>query len=828
MTFAQTISPSALSPEPLATGKYNAVQKSVVDVPVAPAPMAYLRLDTGEVIGVPAGDVAELHKEFDTWNRLMHEQLLANEVLALADERLAAIALAKGQNPKSISAEIEADARQAQGFALEWRDKATEAVRGELKRLDKLDGSGKRLVELIPLMEKEGDTPWQAKKDDDNGKWKREALDLKKSWGFKSGVGLRDHFKQEERYRGLGPLRVASSEKLKAGWPKFKDKKTTKWEEVYKKDPATGKRNIDRQKMRAYLGEQVTSLKLKSSDFVKLEINNTGTFGPEALANWNANAHTSKEGSVSYSGTKLADIDFSAEAAAMRYYSGGSLSAEIAPFEGNLRFKAEGRAEVSFAEGKMSGDLYLPSKTGVMLCYVDLEQVVDAVKGKTVDMTRYDMGAIRLKVGAELKGLLGVSLCGEVSVGVAMKDVEAQDVDGNKKTGRIPSAKGSRKKTKRANSADVAGKGDEWKNTAGLAAEVNFFVGVKGGLELKGGVEWRNPHSKSKDFEVLASIAPEIQGMAGLAGEAKLAVEYVDGVFRITAHAGICFGIGAEGTVSLAVGPKQLASFLYWMYYNLLNVQFRNLAFISKEAFQALRSLGYLLACELEDLENAIEKKFSLTIQQINRNLQDWHTKFAKAEACLALAERILANPERVRFTTPESKGMLIYQLTRHSAANWAKDGFGLLDEYLPTQRRAVLAVLEQTQIKSDLKNVIQHIHKDGAKQDFNTNLAALNRFFAAEGPRGLDIPGTQTTFEKQFDNLLRKRGSNAAAFSRETAMNGNFDAWFNSSLARLREDPVRGLPAMENSSTAYALQDQPRDHPLFASSEGGFYSNTA
>lgn len=824
MTFAQTISPSALSSEPLATGKYNPVQKSIVDVPVTPEPLTYLRLDTGEVIGVPAGDVAELHKEFDTWNRLMHEQLLANEVLALADERLEAIALALAHKPKSIPQDIIDDARRNQGFALQWREKATEAVRTELQRLDKLDGTGKKLIELVPLMEKEGDKPWQAKAAEGNGEWKRNGLDLTRKWGFSSSLGLRDKIMQKERYRGLGPLRYASSDKLKAGWPKFKDKKAMKWAEVYKQDPATGKRTIDRQKMRSYLGEQVQEMKVKSTDFIKLEISNTGTLGPEALANWNVKAHTSKEGSVSYNGTQLADIDFSAEAAAMRYYSGGSLSAEIAPLKGNLRFKAEGSAEVAFAEGKMDGHLYLPSKAGLMLCYFDLEQAAQLMRGQSMDTARYDMGAIRLKVGAELKGMLGVSLAGEVSVGVEMKDVEVTDADGKKKRGKQVSAKGSRKKARRRNSADVSGQGDEWKNTAGLAADVSFFAGVRGGLELKGAVEWRNPHSETKKFELLASIAPAIEGMAGLAGELKLAVEYVDGVFRITAHAGLCLGIGAEGEISFAVGAKQLASFMYWMYYNLLNIQFRNAEFILETGFDAFKQLGYLLVCE----GAAIEKRFGAAVDLLQQDIDKWQQAFSKAEACLALADRILAHPERVRFSTPESKGMLIYQLTRHSAANWAKDGFGLLDDYLPRQRRAVLAVLEQTQVKQDLRNVIQHIGPTGNKADFKTKLAELNRFFAAEGPRGMDIPGTRTTYEKQFEEVLRKRGSDPASFAHEIAMNGDFQGWFDTTLASLRDEPVRGLPAVENSSIAYALQDRGFDHPLFASTDGGFYCNTA
>jgi hypothetical protein len=59
-------------PAALGQGTANTTAGSQVELTVAPEPMAYLRLDTGEVVGVPAADVAELHNEFDRWNRLIH------------------------------------------------------------------------------------------------------------------------------------------------------------------------------------------------------------------------------------------------------------------------------------------------------------------------------------------------------------------------------------------------------------------------------------------------------------------------------------------------------------------------------------------------------------------------------------------------------------------------------------------------------------------------------------------------------------------------------------------------------------------------------------
>ncbi len=815
----------------LGEGTANQTQGSQVPVSVKPEPAAYLRLDTGEVYTVPAKDVTGLNNEFDKWNRLIHAQLLANEVLALADERLLLIATAKANSPFSVSSDIEEDARQAQGLAVKWREEATEAVRKEMQALDKLGGSGKKLIEMIPLMDKAGDKPYQTTPDKANGDWKQKGLDLNRKWGVKSAIGIRDKFEQEARYRGLGPLRYVNSDTLaKKNWPKFKDKKSMKWAEVYKPD-SNGKRKIDRTKLKHYLGEQVMAAKVSSTDFIKLEVSHVGTLGPEALDKWNADMRANGEGKVVWGDVELGDVDFSAEAAAMRYYSGGSLSGEIAPLKGNVNIKAEGGLEVAFAEGKVGGNLYLPSKEGVLLYYLDAEQLVNLAKGKKVDTTPYDLGAIRLACAAELKGVIGVSLAGEVSIGVEMKDVEAQDVDGKTKPGKMPQLKGSRKKAKRRKAVDVTGQADDWKNTAGAAAEVSFFAGAKGGLSISGAVQWRNPHSKDKKFEVFASIAPQLDGMLGLAGSAKLNIEYVEGVFRITAHAGICLGVGAEGAITLAVGAKQLASFVYWMYYNLFHAGFRSLVFIADSAFEALKNLGYLMVTEGKD----VAAYFGQGRLVLRRQVDLWETKFKKESENLALAQRVLANLERVRFSTPESKGMLIYQLTRFGAVSWALDGGGLGDAYLPTQRKAVLAVLRQATLANDLKNVIQHIHPDGQKLSLELNLGELKRFFAAEGPGGLDIPGTRTSFSDALQEIVRTVDPHFIAMGPtgqvdQLAMNGAFGAWYEAVLPTLMEEPVRGHVALASSDPGYALlRDGPqKDHPLYASTDGGFYRDMA
>lgn len=817
----------------LKSGVADTTRGSQVHGAVAPEPNAYLRLDTGEVIGVPAADNTQLNNEFDKWNRLIYEQLLANEVLAACDQRMELIGQALATDPKSVSQQIIKESKEAQGFAIQWREEATNKLRTELTPLDKLGGSGKKLVELIPLVEKEGDSPAKFERGKDDGQWKKDGSDLKKSWSFKGAAGIRDHFTQAERYKGVGPLRVISSDKLKPDWPKFKDDKTMKWAEVYKADKE-GKRKIDRPKLKQYLGEQVQGLaKVKSGDFIKLDISNTGTLGPEVLANWNANATYSKEGKVVFGDTHIGDIELGAEAAAMRYFGGGSLSGELAPLKGNVNIKAEGSAEIAFAEGKAGASFYFPSKEGQLLYLLDIEQIGAIAKGKAMPRKPYDLGAIRLVAAAELKGVIGVSLAGEVSLGVAMKDVDFTDLDNKSKKGKQANVSGSRKKVKRGNAIDVSGQDETWKNTAGAAAEVSFFAGAKGGLELKGSLQWRNPHNEKKAFEIMASVAPEVQGQAGIGASAKVMIDYVDGIFRVTAHAGICFGVGAEGTVSFAVGLKQLASFIYWLYYNLLHVGFRNLVIVSKRGFEALKYLTYLLVCQGEK----IEEYFLETTKGLEKLFADAELNYRRAQASYDLGKSILANPKNTLFSPPETKGILIYQLTRHGKESFMAEP-GLGSGYLRTQKQAVLAILRQTQLKADIENVIQHVNAKGSKGDFKTNLNKLKAFFKLEGPGGMDFPGT-TTHEDDFQKIMGRAGFTGQELSSargsmggeidQVAMNGDFGGWYDKVTDKIKGEPTRGYVAVANNTMQYALQrDAGNDHPLFASSDGGFYSQTA
>ncbi|MFZ5521501.1 MAG: hypothetical protein ACOZD0_09895 [Pseudomonadota bacterium] len=103
-----------------------------------------------------------------------------------------------------------------------------------------------------------------------------------------------------------------------------------------------------------------------------------------------------------------------------------------------------------------------------------------------------------------------------------------------------------------------------------------------------------------------------------------------------------------------------------------------------------------------------------------------------------------------------------------------------------------MLAVLRQATLVNDLKNVIQHIHPEGMKVSLERNLGELRNFFAAEGPGGLNIPGTRTGYQEEFQQLVRQRidphfiAMGPAGEVDNVAMSGDFQAWYDAVLPSL------------------------------------------
>lgn len=276
-------------------------------------------------------------------------------------------------------------------------------------------------------------------------------------------------------------------------------------------------------------------------------------------------------------------------------------------------------------------------------------------------------------------------------------------------------------------------------------------------------------------------------------------MQYTKGIFKLHADASICIGLGAEGKIGFEVNAKLIGQFIKWFFYQLYHANFKRLEYLEESAFDAARDLMFIVICKGE----GIEKEFGMLERDISDAINSIKTALDNAEARQQLARRILSDPDTLRYAPPETKGMLIYQLSLHGGIDWAKSGFGVGRDFLRDQKDAIRHILLWSHTRAGCKNVIEHMSARGIKGDYEKNLARIRRFLSSEAPRDLDLPGIDSRHGKDFDD------------------------WYNRLRADLKTEPTRGYPVVRSDSTEYALQRDGRgDHPLFASAgDRAFYA---
>lgn len=548
-----------------------------------------------------------------------------------------------------------------------------------------------------------------------------------------------------------------------------------------------GKRKLDSAKAKHYATQLVKKIKLESKDWLKIEKNTEGAIGSWATM-WNTDTANrfSRKGSVN-GGSNKPTIELDGGAQFMRYLYGASLEATFEPFKGNVSIHAEGHAEIAIAEAKAAAAIYFPCKDGWMWTMPGFLLRGDAEAKDT------DLGAVRFMASLELKGVVGASVAIEGSLGVETKEGQMPLVKGAK------TRKRGKRRAKKVQVADELGP-EQKMRVAGLDVGLNAFAGLKADAELKGAIEWRNPEDPEKNFEAFATVAPSLGGLAGIGGSAKLTVQYNMGMFRVHADAGLCIGLGAEGKLSFEVSAKLLVKFIKWFFYQIYHVNFRCAKFIDDSAFKMVKYISFVAIATGKDISTT----FGSLESEMKRNVDKIVSALAKPDARRRLAQRILSEPEALRYALPETKSMLIYQLCNTGGILDGNDSLRVDENFLKDQKEAVSYLLKRwSHTRSEFENVVQHISENGNKRNYDENLALLRGFFKegvshSIGGAGATSPGTH-----------------------------DFDEWHKAILAELKEGPTRGFPIAPSDSVEYAMQrDSDRDHPLFASTgDFAFYS---
>lgn len=768
--FASTSPETSLQIEPLATTPTNTTARSRFPVTAKPEPSVFLDTATGDIVLVPAEDITEFRNEFLSWSFVMADFQAANAEVASLELQIEKV-LATSKEDLVTKFQLD-QLTQKLDAAFTWQEEAHGALQEKIKPLDKTAGSGKKLVELIPLL---ADNKVASGTVSD-GKLDKSASKVSYEKKANGGIGINDKV-----YALPEKLVYARSDKFKPKWPKYKDDATpVKWSEVLKKDEH-GKHKIDKQKLKTLAHEKLKKVKKDSSDFGKLEFEMAGGITDWADA-WNKSGKGSwsQQGKVQV-GEFTGDIDLSTEAQLMRYMVGGSLNATFEPFKRGVSVKAEGSADCALAEAKASAQLNLPSREGWMWSFKDASG------------NEHDLGAVRCVLSIELSGIVGASIAGELSLSVQTREIE----------GKLPGVKGRTPKGKRGKRKKVPV--NETIVEDGAATELEVFAGAKASADLKGSVQWRNPETKDKGFQSFAHIAVMPTAQAGFAAGFNCTVQYLpaNGTFRFVAGASLCLGVGAEGKVGAEVSVKTIGEFIKWAFYQLYHCDFRTLEMLSKEAFKAVVRLQfYVIVKGLDMATHGIISERRL-IEFLDPIEKSFANKATSAQARRDLAKKILAEPQALRHAVPETKGQLLYQLTRFNIADGAMTGLG--QSYLADQKAAVLLILKWSHTKRDLENVVQHMSPEGKKRkSMETSMNELRAFLATEGPSGINIPGVNATWDEDFDSFYKKLH------------------------ASLMSEPTRGFAVNRSDSPAYTLAKNEKDHPLFASTGPSAYYSQA
>ncbi|MDR9426315.1 MAG: hypothetical protein RI567_13690 [Marinobacter sp.] len=155
------------------------------------------------------------------------------------------------------------------------------------------------------------------------------------------------------------------------------------------------------------------------------------------------------------------------------------------------------------------------------------------------------------------------------------------------------------------------------------------------------------------------------------------------------------------------------------MAYQLKNIDYQRLEFIDEKAFEALTNI---VALALESGEELKEYMLETTHQVADYAQNRWDQIESGVEAAdkrARLAERINANPDLLKYTSPDTKGQLIHQLIQANAVDIVDprgQEWDPLDSafwkagILTTRKEAIIQIFTWVQSQAEFDNIMQRV----------------------------------------------------------------------------------------------------------------------
>ncbi|WGK62211.1 LysM domain-containing protein [Halopseudomonas sp. SMJS2] len=387
-----------------------------------------------------------------------------------------------------------------------------------------------------------------------------------------------------------------------------------------------------------------------------------------------------------------------AEAQAMRFAMGASLSAGYDPKQLTAHIAAKATASASLVEGKAYSEIAWPAE--------EESEWTIRYRDETNQLQTASLGRFRALARIELAGFAGASAILAANVHVTAEN-------------GIPTLRGVGGTQRTGNEA--------------ANAEAGAFAGVRADGKVEGTIEWMDMLEDRPTWTTLCRLGVGAGAALGLGAEARVKLKWSAETksFYFNLHAGVVVGPGASGELGAEVGGGAFLSMLHCVYNGLLRVDFRKLEDVDESAFAYLCGFvlhgimtGTSVAGEAVKFGTAVATEIIDDVQNIMRRHR---TAIDRERLAFRTAENVLKDLEKgvgswVGHAPPEVKGILLdvlcydYWLTL--------ERIGVAGFY--RRERAILKILETSRSWRDYEEMITRMNPLGSKQEFNENRKRL------------------------------------------------------------------------------------------------------
>lgn len=241
-----------------------------------------------------------------------------------------------------------------------------------------------------------------------------------------------------------------------------------------------------------------------------------------------------------------------ADAQLMRYTAGLSAGAGFDPAAHAFSLDADASSQLTLGSAHVNVTCYAPSQQGW-----DVSFPLPTPKGNQP----FDLGYFRGEFTLDLSAFAGASVMADATMSCNMNPNGKLEVNG----------------------------------TNGAKATVNAFAGAKAGCDVTCGFWWQNPEKGegADGWDKLAEIGADGDVSAGMGVNGDFCIDYNQntGKFLVYAAAGLTCGPGLDGSITVVVDAKHVASFIAFVYHKIMNANYVYTGAITDAAFKILIDL---------------------------------------------------------------------------------------------------------------------------------------------------------------------------------------------------------------------------------------------